>query len=194
MSFADFDAGRLTRRKENEHMSVGFNCDFTIRRAAGEDASYIHSLLEAYASKGLLLPLSIEKIEETADAFLVACRGASIIGCVALRDFGDDLYEVRSLAVESSMNGMGIGSRLVLSLVEDFSLPDDSRLFALTYRPNFFMRLGFELVDKGLFPQKIWSDCEKCPKKEHCDEQAVRAVLPLPKQSSTQDCSGKPVE
>ena len=109
--------------------------------------------------------------------FLVAEYAGSLIGCVALRDFGNSLFEVRSLAVESQMVGKGVGSLLVNSLILDFKLPKKSKLFALTYRPEFFQRLGFHLVEKELFPQKIWSDCDKCPKKDHCDEQAVMITM-----------------
>ena len=52
-----------------------------------------------------------------------------------------------------------------------------ARLFALTYRDNFFCNLGFRVVEKTLFPEKIWSDCERCPKKDHCDEIAVLMEL-----------------
>ena len=52
-----------------------------------------------------------------------------------------------------------------------------ARVFALTYRANFFCRLGFRIVSKELFPQKIWSDCSVCPKKDRCDETAVLMEL-----------------
>ena len=47
------------------------------------------------------------------------------------------------------------------------------RVFALTYQEKFFRHLGFRIVDKSLFPEKIWSDCAVCPKKDRCDEIAV---------------------
>jgi len=152
---------------------------FLIRRATSGDIPAIHRLLTGYAERGLLLPLSKEKVRAMLPAFLVAESCGMIVGCGALRDFDDDLYEVRSLAVDSSMGGRGIGSKLVAALVDEFKLPDGARLFALTYRVHFFCRMGFKPVDKRLFPQKIWSDCENCPKKEHCDENAVLAILPL---------------
>jgi len=51
------------------------------------------------------------------------------------------------------------------------------RIFALTMRPRLFQRLGFKVVDKELFPQKVWSDCSKCPKRDCCDEVAVSLDL-----------------
>ena len=150
-----------------------------IRRAKIDDIRGICALLNTYAERTLLLPLSREKTTEMLPNFLVAENNGDVIGCVALRDFGDALFEVRSLAVKPSMIGKGLGSRLVTTLIREFEISPRSRLFALTYRSDFFQRLGFHLVDKKLFPQKIWSDCDNCPKKDHCDEQAVLATIPL---------------
>jgi hypothetical protein len=46
-------------------------------------------------------------------------------------------------------------------------------LFAFTYVPAFFARLGYAQVDRGLLPQKAWKDCLRCPKFQNCDEIAV---------------------
>ena len=42
----------------------------------------------------------------------------------------------------------------------------------LTYQDRFFEKLGFQLVDKDLFPRKLMWECLECPKLEHCDERA----------------------
>jgi amino-acid N-acetyltransferase len=47
------------------------------------------------------------------------------------------------------------------------------RVFALTYQPDFFERLGFKKVDKAVLPHKIWTDCLKCVKFPDCDETAL---------------------
>jgi len=47
------------------------------------------------------------------------------------------------------------------------------RVFALTLEPDFFEKLGFEVVKKETLPMKVWSDCAKCPKQQNCDEIAV---------------------
>jgi hypothetical protein len=44
------------------------------------------------------------------------------------------------------------------------------RIFALTYRPGFFQKHGFKVVDKSMLPHKIWADCVKCVKFPECDE------------------------
>lgn len=42
-----------------------------------------------------------------------------------------------------------------------------------TLRPNFFSRLGFELVNRWSISPKVWQACIYCPKFHRCDEVAV---------------------
>ena len=48
-----------------------------------------------------------------------------------------------------------------------------SRIFALTYRPGFFERLGWEQADVMNLPRKVWNECYRCPKFPGCDEIAM---------------------
>lgn len=155
--------------------------DFLIVRPAQEgDVENIFLLLEQYAEEKLLLARSREDILFHLKNFRVGIHKETgeFLCCLALRDYGDDLYEIRSLAVKkTSVNG-GIGSLLVKGAVADLRKKGcRCRVFALTYRAPFFCRLGFEIVEKELFPQKIWSDCAKCPKQKNCDETAVLQEL-----------------
>ncbi len=52
------------------------------------------------------------------------------------------------------------------------------KIFTLTLEPEFFEKLGFERVPKEALPMKVWSDCAKCPKEDHCDEIALVYELP----------------
>ena len=113
-----------------------------------------------------------------------------VAACGALRDFGNNLNEIRSLAVRRDLAGQGIGSRLVKALLEkaaERTGVGHGHVFALTYRVEFFKRLGFRVIDKYSFPPKIWSDCCVCPKKDHCDETAVVIDVPVPDGSLPED-------
>jgi amino-acid N-acetyltransferase len=46
-------------------------------------------------------------------------------------------------------------------------------IFAFTYSPGFFSKLGFSEVERGELPLKAWKDCLRCPKFQNCDEVAV---------------------
>jgi amino-acid N-acetyltransferase len=145
-----------------------------VRHAELSDVESIFNLLELYTAKGIVLSRSREDIALFISNFMVAEIDGIIHGCVALRDFGKDLLEVRSLVVSPQFQGKGIGKALVNAIVEDlkFSRPE-WRLFTLTTTPEFFNSLGFREVPKSLFPEKIWSDCSKCAKRDCCDEVAL---------------------
>ncbi len=152
------------------------NDTLILRPAAEGDVPAIHQLLHIYAELGILLDRSEEDIRFYLKNFTVAVDGASgeLAGCMAVRDFGGDLLEVRSLAIRPELRRAGVGRRLVESAIARLSKERSAfRLFALTLQPGFFERLGFEIVSKDLFPEKIWHDCSRCPKQDRCDEIAV---------------------
>ena len=146
-----------------------------LRPAELQDVSNIHILLHEYAQQGVLLDRSEEDITFYLKNFTVAVDAEnSLLGCMAVRDFGNDLLEVRSLAIRPELRKSGIGRQLVAKAIGRLDAERCSyRLFALTLQPGFFERLGFTVVQKELFPEKIWADCVHCPKRECCDEIAV---------------------
>ena len=155
----------------------------TIRPAKVEDAPAIYALLATFSIEGKLLPRPVADIQARIANFLVADLNGSVAACGALRDFGNNLNEIRSLAVRRDLAGQGIGSRLVRALLAkalERTGGGQGHVFALTYRVAFFQRLGFRIIDKYTFPPKIWSDCCVCPKKDHCDETAVVIDIPVP--------------
>ncbi len=83
------------------------------------------------------------------------------------------MAEIKSLAVDENHTRQGIGTRLVEACVSEAITLGLYKIFALTYRVDFFKQIGFKEVDKSLLPHKIWSDCLKCVKFPECDEVAV---------------------
>ena len=148
-----------------------------IRIAEKNDASAICRILAPYARKKIVLPRTPEEISRHIHNFCVAEKSGRIIGCCAFRDYGNTLFEIRSLAVSARNAGGGVGSKMVNFLKEKISEHGDVKVFALTTSAGFFHRLGFHTVEKDMFPQKIWSDCSKCPKLNDCDEEAVMIEL-----------------
>ena|SRR6185503_1464844 len=107
-----------------------------------------------------------------------------VMGCVGLSIIWADLAEVRSLAVDNSQRGKGIGSQLVQWTIEEARRLGIRRIMSLTYEQRFFEKLGFVVVAKESLPLKVWSDCVRCPKNENCDEIAMvltLADIPEPK-------------
>ena len=151
---------------------------FEVQPAQAEDADDICRILNVYADEHLLLRRSGEDILEKIGNFRIGKLNGKFACCLALRDYGDSLYEIRSLAVDKEFINRRLGSELVRGALEDLRRKKSfCRVFALTYRAHFFENLGFRIVNKELFPQKIWSDCAVCAKKDCCDETAVLLEL-----------------
>lgn len=112
-------------------------------------------------------------IYESLQTFYVAELDGKVIGCCSLQIIWSDLAEIKSLAVDKEKTGSGVGKMLVGTAIEQAEKLGISRIFALTLRPDFFEKMGFEVVEKETLPMKVWSDCAKCPKQQNCDEIAV---------------------
>jgi N-acetylglutamate synthase-like GNAT family acetyltransferase len=155
-------------------------------RAAGlSDVGAIHRLIALYASQGLLLPRAEEEIRRNIGHFLVLCEKGKLLSCVALESYGADLAEIRSLAVDPESRARGAGSRLVEFALAEARRRGIARVFAVTHAPEFFLRQGFEMVERRSLAEKIERDCRRCPKRRSCRLAAVtvtvipdRAILP----------------
>ena len=140
------------------------------------DVKGIHQLIAEYAQKGDMLPRSLADIyENLRDYFVFLGDDGELVGSAAIHIMWEDLAEVRSLAVREGKMRRGIGTQLVESCISEAIMLGIGRVFALTYKPEFFEKLGFHVVDKAELPQKIWTDCLKCSKFPDCDEVALVA-------------------
>jgi amino-acid N-acetyltransferase len=146
----------------------------TYRHAKPSDTRAILHLIQSFSAKGLMLPRSFSQVVEKIRDFVVAAGpDGRIQGVSALHVVGEDLAEVRSLAVEESLQGRGVGRRLLELCLDDAKGLGLPRIFTLTYRTDFFAKAGFERVEKLTLPQKIWGDCVHCAKFSDCDEIAM---------------------
>lgn len=149
-----------------------------IRAATVRDVPGIAGLIEVFAQRGKMLFRSHAELYEAVRDFFVAEEDGRIVGICALEIVWADLAEVRSLAVDASQQGKGIGKMLVNAVVAEARRLEIHRVFSLTYEQVFFEKLGFVVVDKSALPLKVWSVCIKCPKRDGCDEIAmVRTVM-----------------
>ncbi|GAI93553.1 unnamed protein product, partial [marine sediment metagenome] len=137
------------------------------------DVKAIHALISSYAERDRMLFRSMADIYENLQAFTVAEADGDVVGCCALEIIWSDLAEIKSLAVDEANTEKGVGRMLVTAALEQAGLLGVPRVFALTLEPEFFEKLGFEIVEKEKLPMKVWSDCAKCPKQQNCDEIAV---------------------
>lgn len=148
-----------------------------LRRAEPSDAHEIHELLEVFVAHGQLLPRTLKQIYRTIRDYVVAIEGERITGCCALRIYSADVAEIGALAVAPDRHGIGIGRRLVETLVHDAGTLGLRRVFALTLEDGFFHRLGFEATTLSEFPEKVAADCSSCARRATCREIAVARTL-----------------
>jgi len=116
---------------------------------------------------------SMADIYESLQTFIVAELDGSVVGCCSLEIIWADLAEIKSLAVDVAHKEKGIGRMLVTAAAEQAIELGVPKVFALTLEPEFFKKAGFQVVEKEALPMKVWSDCARCPKQQHCDEIAV---------------------
>jgi amino-acid N-acetyltransferase len=148
-----------------------------IRKAKLRDIKEIQRLIKLYSTRGGILPRSLSELYDYIRDFFVFIRNRKIEGICALHICWDDLAEIRSLAVQEEVRNKGIGAKLVKACLKESKMLGAKKVFALTYQPDFFERLGFKRVDKTLLPHKIWTDCLKCIKFPDCDEVALMKEL-----------------
>ncbi len=148
-----------------------------IEPARLSDAEAIHSLVTFWADRGDMLHRPINEIYEAIRDFKVARLDGRVVGTGSLHIMGSDLAEVRSLAVAEDSQIKGVGAAIVAACVADARAFGLERVFALTYKPGFFEKQGFRIANVMEFPEKVWSECVRCPLFTNCKEVAV--VLPL---------------
>ena len=151
-----------------------------IRKARMEDVKQIHSLLQFYANKRLLLGRSISSLYDHLRDFIVyEQQSGAISGVCSLHICWENLAEIRSLAVAEEFCNTGIGAAMVKHCLAEAAQYGITRIFTLTYQPAFFRKQGFHDIDKKELPHKIWADCINCAMFPDCDEEALVYELPV---------------
>ncbi len=144
-----------------------------IRKAKLSDVKEIQQLIKQYSTRGDILPRSLLELYDHLRDFYIFLQNRKIVGICALHICWEDLGEIRSLAVREEVRKKGVGMKLVNACLKEARALGMKKVFALTYRPDFFERLTFKVVDKSILPHKIWADCLQCVKFPDCDEVAV---------------------
>ncbi len=152
-----------------------------LRKARVSDAPAIQRLVETFAARDEMLRRSLAELYENIRDFFVLEEEGRVAACGGLHVVWAHLAEIKSLAVDEECQGRGYGGRIVHACVEEAEALGLRTVFALTYRPGFFTRIGFRVVDKATLPHKVWNECIRCPKFVGCSEIAVvRDLQPGP--------------
>ena len=117
----------------------------SVRRARTRDVPDVRRLLDTYVSDRILLDKAMVTLYESLQEFWVAERddNAEVVGCGALHVMGEDLAEVRTLAVKPGLKGAGVGHQLLEKLLDTARWLGVRRVFCLTFEVDFFGKHGF---------------------------------------------------
>ena len=145
-----------------------------IRKAKIADCKEIHKLVNYWAKQGKVLDRSLNYVYEHIRDFWIYQEGKKIIGCCALGVVGwESLGEIKCLVMAKGFQGRQIGSKLVQKCIEEAKALEIKNIFALTYSPAFFKKLGFKNINRKKLPHKIWRECINCSEFPECTENAV---------------------
>ncbi|GAA4619157.1 amino-acid N-acetyltransferase [Saccharopolyspora hordei] len=136
-----------------------------IRRARVADVPSIKALVDTYAGE-VLLAKNLVTLYEDVQEFWVAelsepDRPPRVVGCGALHVLWEDLAEIRTVAVDPTVRGHGIGHRLVRRLVELARELGLARLFVLTFETEFFGRHGFRTIDGAPVSPEVYEEMRR---------------------------------
>jgi len=151
--------------------------EVVVRKPVISDVPVMARIINGYASEGQMLPVSLHKLYQWTRDFVEVTYHDQVVGCGALRIVWEDLAEIRSLAVAQEWRSKGLGRLIVEHLLNEARVLGLPGVFALTYSPGFFARMGFREVSRESLPHKIWGDCLDCPKFPNCDEVAMTIDL-----------------
>ena len=148
-----------------------------VRKATMSDIHALLNVINDYAANGIMLPRTEFEMSENIRDFSAAYAGERLVGCGALHFYTPTSGEVRSLAVDPALKTQGVGRRIVAALEKEAFENGLHAIFAFTYVPQFFSKMGFREVERGALPLKVWKDCLRCPKFQCCDEVAMLKTL-----------------
>ena len=139
---------------------------YHVRPARATDIPAVHALRQPWVEQGVLLGREKVEMYEQVQEMLVAVDDSDqVVGCGALHVMWQDLAEIRSVVIDSNLQGQGIGHIIIESLVERARDLGIKRIFCLTFETEFFGRYGFEVigdtpVDDETFAEMVRSSDE----------------------------------
>src|SRR5450759_3918942 len=128
-----------------------------LRKACIGDVKTIHRMINVSAGREEMLPRSLMDIYGSLRDFFVYYDEESrhIQGICAMNIIWENLTEIRSLYVDERYRGKGIARNLVEACVSEAITLELYRIFTLTYQKEFFIHLGFKVVDRSSLSEKI---------------------------------------
>jgi len=143
----------------------------SFRKATLLDIKVMQALVEPEVVSGVILKRDNDEVATNIRSYQLAFYEEKLVGFCALHIHTTTLAEVRSLIVDDSMRGRGVGSGLVKIALAEAKELGLKEVLSLTYQQVFFEHLGFKEIPKESLPEhKIWADCINCKHFPICNE------------------------
>jgi amino-acid N-acetyltransferase len=130
----------------------------TLRKARTPDVPAIHDLIELYAGDRILLAKERVQLYEDVQDFWVADLGGRVVGCGAVHPLWEDIAEIRTVAVDPSVRGQGVGRLIVERLIATVAELGIARVFVLTFEREFFASFGFREIDGTPVTAEVYAE------------------------------------
>ena len=114
------------------------------RRAGEADFVHINDFLAPMVQQQQLLPRTDAELTKLLELAFVAMDGERVVGFCAVEIYSRKLAEIQGLAVATSHQRQGIGSRLVELCVELARKENVHELMAITASEGLFQECGFQ--------------------------------------------------
>ena len=152
--------------------------EFSVKKPTLRDILDIQSILEPYVKEGIILRRDDDEVASNIRSYTIIYDESKPISTAALHIFSPFLAEIRSLGVIKEYQGKGVGKLLVNTLIQEAKNLGVKEVLVLTYKKEFFEKLGFVEIEKEAIPdKKIWADCIKCKFFPNCNEIALIKYL-----------------
>lgn len=134
--------------------------EYIVRHARTRDVPVIRRLIDENVASGRLLDKPTVNLYEDILEFTVAEAAAdgAVAGCGALHVMWDDLAEIRTVAVDESRRGAGIGHLIVDELLDRARDVGVSRVFVLTFAVPFFASHGFTEISGTPVSPEVYAE------------------------------------
>ncbi len=144
-------------------------------KAKLSDIPAMQVLVASEVKEGIILNRSEDEVATNIRSYVLAKDDGKLVGYTALHVHSKRLAEIRSLIVDKEYRGQKIGQKMVeYTLKEAKEIGVEEDVLVLTYVPAFFLKLGFNEINKEVIPEhKIWADCIKCIHFPVCNEIAL---------------------
>ncbi|MEZ4672075.1 MAG: GNAT family N-acetyltransferase [Anaerolineae bacterium] len=130
-------------------MAAQILTNIIIRTAVEADLNPLTEFITPFVEERKLLPRTLDELQDLLPTIFIAEQEGQIVGCAALEIYSWKLAEVRSLAVDKSLQGKGVGRRLVDACLERARQKNILEVMAITSSDAFFMSCGFDYTLPG---------------------------------------------